>query len=143
MSEKDEAKYTKYEKFWIKFSDIFDYVLYVLIVTAILIGIADYFRDSLGTWYSQNWIIVTIGVGISFPVWFLIAILTPDPKYNKKMELKRHEAEELEKHEEELKRSIIRKKILKEKSAELDSLNLTDEEKEYQIEKWVEKVYYA
>jgi 5-methylcytosine-specific restriction endonuclease McrA len=101
--------------------------LYALIIIAIITGIADYYNSSLGFWYNQNWLYVTIIVAICFPAWFfawyLFEIIIPvDEEYRQK---------------EELKKSIILKKILLEKENELNRLNLTDEEKKYQLEQWV------
>jgi 5-methylcytosine-specific restriction endonuclease McrA len=124
MSEKDVAKSKENGNLDVN-------VFFVLIIVAVITGVADYFRGYLGTWYSQNWIIVTIGVGVSFPLWFFIFIWIPATI----------EGNADYKREEELKKAIIRKKILKEKSKELDSLNLTQEEREYQIRQWVEKAY--
>lgn len=103
-------------------------ILYVLTIVLVLTGIADYYHGSLGTWYTQNWVKITVGISILFVVWFFVCIaFSPSEEYDKKVELKK---------------SIIRKKILKEKSKELESLNLTSEEKDFLINKWVDDSYY-
>ena len=99
--------------------------LYLLIAIAVVIGIADYYNGSLGSWYSQNWAYVTLFIGLCFPVWFgawffLEVIIPVDEKIAK---------------EKELRKSIFQKKIINERGNELDAL--TDEEKEYQIQEWV------
>ncbi len=113
------------------FDKLMDRIIYVLIIVAVITGVADYFRDSLGTWFRQNWIGVTVAVGVSFLVWFLVLILQVflegSSEYGKKVKLKK---------------SIIRKRILKERLKELEGLDLTTEEKELQISEWVEKAYH-
>lgn len=51
------------------------------------------------------------------------------------------EVDEKYKKEENIKKSIIRKKILQKRGKELDALNLTDEEKEFQLNRWVNEEY--
>jgi len=105
--------------------------LYLLILIAVIVGIADYYNGSFGSWYSQNWGYITLFVGVCFPVWFgswffLEVIIPSDEKMDR---------------EKDLRKSILRKRIVKERGHELDGL--TDEEKEYQIDEWVQEAERA
>jgi uncharacterized protein (DUF58 family) len=48
------------------------YSIFYLIPLAIFTGIADYYRSSIGIWYSQNWVYFTVGVALWFLIWFLV-----------------------------------------------------------------------
>ena len=103
-----------------------DYSLYLLIIVAIIIGIADYFRDSLGSWYIQNWGYVTGGVGACFALWFGSVFL-----------ISWFEVDVDSKRSHSLKKSVLLKQVIMEKEEELAKLSLTEEERDYQIEEWV------
>jgi 5-methylcytosine-specific restriction endonuclease McrA len=85
------------------------------------------------SWVQKNWIITVLVVGGIVVAGILVYIFFISP-------IKAEAHEEYEK-EVEIKKSIIRKRILKEKSKEFENLGLTEEEKDYQINKWVEEAY--
>ncbi|MEM5802956.1 MAG: HNH endonuclease signature motif containing protein [Candidatus Aenigmatarchaeota archaeon] len=82
-------------------------------------------------WWSRYWIVITIAIILVVigGVAFYIKVLLP---------IDREVTQEL-KREEELKKSIIRKRLLKERANQLEGLS--DEEKEFQLKEWVEEEY--
>ena len=84
-------------------------------------------------WFSQNWIYVASGIIIATAggIAFYLKVWLPSEK----------EIEERISEEEALKKSIIRKRLLKERGQELEGLDLTDKEKELLLSEWVEEAF--
>jgi hypothetical protein len=102
--------------------------LFVLVV-AILIFIGIIYGGTISNWFGANWIWLTITVAsVVFVgiVFYVKIILSTDKETDAKI-----------KREEELKKAIWRKEILLEKEQEWNRLDLTREEREYQIEKLI------
>jgi hypothetical protein len=107
-----------------------------LIILIAVVGLAllwVYAIKPFTIWVSQNWILVIIAVGLVASIGITV--------YFKVIQPVNREVDEEYRKKEELKKSILRKRILQEKTAELDSLNLTNEEREFQIIQWVEEAY--
>lgn len=116
-------------------------ILVLIIVGAVLLW--TYVLQPAIAWISQNWWIVTIVIGVIvvggflFLGWLGGIEEEEEEEMRKQAELERRRREKQDK----LENSIIRKKLLKERGSELEGLSLTEEEKEFQINKWVEEAY--
>lgn len=116
-------------------------ILVLIIVGAVLLW--TYVLQPAIAWISQNWWIVTIVIGVIVVGGFLFLGWVggteeeEEEEMRKQAELERHRREKQDK----LEKSIIRKKLLNERESELEGLDLTAEEKEFQINKWVEEGY--
>jgi ABC-type multidrug transport system fused ATPase/permease subunit len=138
------------------------------IVVAIVVGIILFYEfvlPKIVAWWQQNWVYVVgfimfIIVGIVL-VWFFFIRETEKKRIEREKREQQEEIESEKKRQEQLKlnaeeeranleeqekeekieMSILRKKIIKERGAELDTLKLNKKEREYQLNKWIEEEY--
>jgi 5-methylcytosine-specific restriction endonuclease McrA len=128
-----------------------------LLIGLIAVGIIflwAFVLQPLGVWVAGDWTWIIVGLGVVgfVGVVYVVKIL-PAKKEAYEAEraqalrafYQRQEEEELRKtqiqKEEELKKSIIKKRIIKERANELEGLNLTEEEKNFQIGRWVKEAH--
>jgi 5-methylcytosine-specific restriction endonuclease McrA len=110
-----------------------------LLIGFIVVGIIflwAFVLQPLGVWVAGDWTWIVVGLGVAgfVGVVYVVKIRLPA---NEKYKLAVAEASV----EWALKKSIVRKRILKERASELEGVGLTDEEKNFQINSWVEEAY--
>lgn len=100
-----------------------------------ILAIWGFFGENIITLWNQNqWVIVGLGIPL------IIGILVISRNILEKMKIDDALFDEKWNKEQELHKSIIRKKILKEREAKLE--DLTDEEKEFLLTKWIDEEYF-
>lgn len=100
-----------------------------------ILAIWGFFGENIITlWNQYQWVIVGLGIPL------IIGILVISRNILEKMKIDDALFDEKWNKEQELHKSIIRKKILKEREAQLE--DLTDEEKEFLLTKWIDEEYF-
>ena len=90
-----------------------------------------FFGQSITEWWDKYWLWIILGIVILVVggIMFFLKIWLPiDKESQKKL-----------KKEEQIEKNIIRKRLLKERSKDLEGLN--EEEREHQLKKWIEEEY--
>lgn len=89
-------------------------------------------------WIQNKWVILGLGIPLCIGIFIILSKILSKISENQRIEDELFEKKYNK--EQDLHKSIIRKKILKEKGAQLE--DLTDEEKEYQLDIWVDEEFY-
>lgn len=100
-----------------------------------ILAIWGFFGENIITlWNQYQWVIVGLGIPL------IIGILVISRNILEKIKIDDALFDEKWNKEQELHKGIIRKKILKEREAQLE--DLTDEEKEFLLTKWIDEEYF-